>query len=949
MKRALFIIFLFLSIITTAQDFTNLAIDGLVKDDNGSRMVGAKVSLYKDGKEVQSETSERNGRFEFFLAFDHEFTIRVSKPGFVDKIIFVNTNNVPEEEQAWGYEWPITVELFKRLPNVDYSLLKEPIGKIYYEPRVQNFVSDNAYMRLIENEVKELEKRQKAVEKNEEDRIKRLEEDFKIALKDAQQAMDDGEYLMAKDNLLAAQSMNPDSEEPVQMLREVEEKLNEVAGKEEQYLSALSSADQAFGNGRYEEAIGLYSKALELKPEEAYPKQRKKESQELFAKEREAEDAANQLAAKERDYNTAIKNADKAFASGNYRDAKTYYQNALALKNDDYPKAQIEKSDQALAELAKKEKRAAEQAQIDEQYAQKIDKADAAFSSENYNNAKTMYEEASALKTDESYPKEQLANIEKRLKEAEELAAQQREENTLKKAYSTKIAKADEAFKNDNLEAALTLYQEAVEMRSIEAYPKEQIKIVEEALVKKTKLEEERLAKAEQNKNYQASISKADKLMDAQKYSEAKQAYQEAQNIKPSESYPQSQIMLINSELDKLSKQERLLEAFEGHVASGEEYYSNGGLEQALIQFRKALELKPDNEAISIRIKSIDKEIEDNRRLAQKQKEKEEKNRQFQMLMKDANNAFENENYTLAQKKYEDALRIKDDAFAKQQILKAKEAQNAKQNEDNQLALEKERKRRYQDALEKARVEKVLGDLEKARETFNMAGEHAKDETDHLDEIAAIDKLIDEKKREEERLAQERKNEEALKEKRNEFNALITQGNQFVTQGQLEDARNSFVKAAKLFTEDPLPAEKLALVDRLERERMEKSEEDRFNNLVSEANDLYKKSNYYTALEKYEEAFEMNKSSAVVSEQINRIKKIIAELEAEEEVAEVDSKRRVIEETYDEGRTKVTVRRVFFNGKEEVYKRVIHSWGGKYYFLDNQPISELVWNRETAK
>ena len=76
---------------------------------------------------------------------------------------------------------------------------------------------------------------------------------------------------------------------------------------------------------------------------------------------------------------------------------------------------------------------------------------------------------------------------------------------------------------------------------------------------------------------------------------------------------------------------------------------------------------------------------------------------------------------------------------------------------------------------------------------------------------------------------------------------------------------------------------------------------------------------------------------------------MIAELAKVEATEEEDNKRRVIEETFDEGRTKVTIKRVTIAGREQVYKRVVHSWGGKYYFLDEQPITELVWNRETVK
>ena len=57
---------------------------------------------------------------------------------------------------------------------------------------------------------------------------------------------------------------------------------------------------------------------------------------------------------------------------------------------------------------------------------------------------------------------------------------------------------------------------------------------------------------------------------------------------------------------------------------------------------------------------------------------------------------------------------------------------------------------------------------------------------------------------------------------------------------------------------------------------------------------------------------------------------MIAELSRVAATEEEENKRRVIEETFDEGRTKVTIRKVSIGGREQVYKRVVHSWGGKY-------------------
>ena len=57
----------------------------------------------------------------------------------------------------------------------------------------------------------------------------------------------------------------------------------------------------------------------------------------------------------------------------------------------------------------------------------------------------------------------------------------------------------------------------------------------------------------------------------------------------------------------------------------------------------------------------------------------------------------------------------------------------------------------------------------------------------------------------------------------------------------------------------------------------------------------------------------------------------------------------VHEEKYTEGTKEITRRVVVKGGKAHEYKFVKHNWGGKYYFKDDEPITETTWTRETKK
>lgn len=55
----------------------------------------------------------------------------------------------------------------------------------------------------------------------------------------------------------------------------------------------------------------------------------------------------------------------------------------------------------------------------------------------------------------------------------------------------------------------------------------------------------------------------------------------------------------------------------------------------------------------------------------------------------------------------------------------------------------------------------------------------------------------------------------------------------------------------------------------------------------------------------------------------------------------------VTQRSYEEGNRKITERVVVKNGKGNMYKRVEHAWGGKFYFKNGTPISEESWKQET--
>ncbi len=189
-----------------------------------------------------------------------------------------------------------------------------------------------------------------------------------------------------------------DAAERARLEEERRRKQAEVDAVEQSYRDAVAAADLAFGQKNYDVARERYTAALAIKPEEKYPKDqlarietelaerakamddaaRQAEEQRRLEEERRRKEAADAEAARlaaeeerrrldadkarEAEYERVIAEADAAFGTTQYTEARSLYTQALDIKpKETYPQAKIEQIDKLLAEIERK-RREAEQA-----------------------------------------------------------------------------------------------------------------------------------------------------------------------------------------------------------------------------------------------------------------------------------------------------------------------------------------------------------------------------------------------------------------------------------------------------------------------------------------------------------------------------------------------------------------------------------------------------------
>ncbi len=962
LKTRLLILSLFLGLSTMAQTPT-LIINGKVekeKDELGN--VKCTLTEKQGGKVVDQLLTTKNGKFTFEMPYEKVFVLSFSKEGYATKKLEINTQEVPKEDGEYGFEWPkMEIEMLEYYEDVDYSILEDPVGKIYYNALIVNFDNDRQYARSLSDPMKRLEVAVEAARRRDMIREETLEDDFKMAIRDGDLFLEEEDFENALIQYEAALDLKPSASYPKEQVEKVTELINANRSVEERYAMLLTRADNAFASEAWDQAKTFYTDALKLKTNEQYPNDQlviveQKIAEALLLAEQKRQAALDAERA-EKAYFEAINKADKAFEVANYDDAKLYYSEALEWRPEEFkPKNKLEEIEGILAaieakynelittadnaftassyadaitnyEAALKVKRGQEypisridQAKtlmadadaVDKQYQKMIAAADRKRDEQELKTALTVYQNASNLKPEETYPKAQIAAINTKL---DALAAAQAEQArieaeriaALKAKFDAMIAQADVQFTSKDWKAAIASYQTALDLMPEENYPVLQI----------NKAEQELKLLASREENYQAALTKANNLRDLNNYAGAKKAYEEALTYGPDESYPKEQLALMNTKLAELAaaetarkkaEMERLaaLQAkYDAAIAEADKLLEAKSFVEAKAKFNAAKELKPEESYPIQKLNQIAALIasEEAARLAAEQAkaERAEKLAAFNQQIKQADSFFEEGNWEAAKKKYLDALELlPNEAKPKERI---------------------------------AEIDTKLAEL--------AAAEQAKAEAEA------------EKKRIQNLYAQ-----------------AIAKGDEAFQNKSLDIAEESYLVAQNLKTEEVYPNEQLdkikaereRLVAEAERKRIEEEERQQkliaYNAIIEKADNAFKKESYEEAQTQYQEALAIFPEESKPKSQLNRINGILEEqarvaaenakndTEFNYELAKKFSQGKT-EKTFKEGNKTVTQIVIVKGNRGDEYRKEVYSWGQKFYLKNGKPYNQVNWEKET--
>jgi hypothetical protein len=903
------------------------------KEETKKRLEGATIIVKRNGATWKTVTVPTNGKVEISLLPDANYLIEFSKPGHVTKKIGVTLkDNIPAEDSKYGFGESFEISLFEEMDDLDVSILNKPIAKYKFDPATAYMAFDPDYTKTIQKELERLKKELAERLKAEEANRKANQKTYDAAIASADKAYNLKKWAEAKPFYEKAAKIFPKEAYPGLQLADISDKLAEFAEANKRYLLSIERGDKAFAAKEWDKAALNYKTASELKEDEQYPKTKLKEIETILANEKKVA----------KDYNAAIVAADGFFNSKEYDKSKASYQKALDLKSyEDYPKERMAEIDKLLAELAKKDadykkeiaeadgffkskeydkaialynsaltlkpvenypkqqieesnRLKLEQQQLDEDYKRFLAKGDQFFTDKNYQESQSNFEQALALKSEEKYPKDKLAEI-------KSILAANAEND---KKYDAAIKSGDAAMTSKEYKEAKEQFELAKGLKEEEQYPKDKLKEIEQFLAEIAKAEAEQKALDEKYNNL---ISQADNFLGSKNYEEAKLKYIAASETKTEEQYPKDKL----AEIEAIFSAEAKIEAdYLAAIKIGDDAFSAKIYNEAKKGYEKALTIKAQEKYPSDKLKEIEvalAELEKKKaeELAQKKLDEE-----YNALITKADNSLASKKYEDAKGSYTSALALKSaEQYPKDKIkeiegILAEIAKKAAE-EEIRISTQKELDEKYNALITQADNSMSAKNYEDAKGKYTSALGLKAEEQYPKDKIKEIENILAE-------IARKKAEEEAAKmadaDRDKKYNEVITLADNAVKFENYDQALLKYNEALGVKPDEQYPKDKIKEVEKLKAELEEKNAEAKlaaeaakkkkeyYDALIAQADEELSGKNYEEATKTYNNAIGVMPEEQYPKTKIKEIEAILAKIKADKENANLAQKE--LEEKY---------------------------------------------------
>ncbi len=559
----------------------------------------------------------------------------------------------------------------------------------------------------------------------------------------------------------------------------------------------------------YSGALSHYEKASDLFPDDIYVNDKIAEY--------------TPLAVKQKTYQIKLGAADELYMEKDFNGAREKYQEASALwPEDPYPSDMISRIEEQLA---------LQRQDLDKNYQRSLTAADSLLELQAYTQAKGEYNLALTLKPGSSYPEEKIREIEAHF--AAERMAQESE-------YQDIVTFGDSLFQARDYDLASSTYQQALAIRPDDAYPAEQLVKIDEQLAILA-------AALKKDKQYNALITEADQLMSSKQYESAIIKYNEAQTLKPEETYAAAQIVAIQEMIANAEKQAAIDKAYDQQLLLAQRFLQDDKLDQSKSAYEEALTIKPFEVEPKNQIAYIDS-------LQLDRIQKAEIDRKYVAFVKKGDSLQQLEIYAEAIVAFEAASEIKpNEAEAKQKIAGVKAIQD-------QIAAAEAAQKAYDKAIREGDQYFTDKSYELAKTSYQDAKRAKPEESYPVERIAAIDVLL----------------EQLAAERQQRYTEAIAKADAFFDVNKHQEALLEYKIALSIKPKESHPQQRIEACNVVLAEKMRKIKGE-YDLAVIEADKLYAAKVFDKAIKGYQKAETIKPDETYPSEMIGTITRYIEE------------------------------------------------------------------------
>ncbi len=513
-------------------------------------------------------------------------------------------------------------------------------------------------------------------------------------------------YMAAREKYQEAQKLRPESNYPAEMISKVDQQLaGQRKNLEQNYHSAVALADSLFRIREMENARAEYNLALNLKPNESYPKQQLSAIKAYFVRQQQLLQS---------DYKAVIHSADSLLNKNAFPAAREKYELALKTRpKDPYPK-------QKLTEIAKKLSAIAKQKELDAQYQTLIADAKKLQAAGQFNLAINKFRQAQELKGADAFSASQIVKI-------NHLLAQMQKQKERDANFAKQIVLGQRLLQQKQLEEAKKAFANALAIKPDETLPMQRIRVIDSLI-------QQKIRQAQVEKEYQAAVRQGKQLYDQKQYENALVSFKKAHGLKSEDAYSGKMIQSIETTLATIARAKALQQAYTESNAEADRLLKEQKYELSRAQYKNSLTIKPDESYPKKQIADINTILV---RLAK------EKDQRYAASLSKADNLYNSRKYQEAVKLYVEAASIKPgEPYPGEQIAACKTfiAQIvAEQTQKYKQAVKEADKLYAAKVFDKAI--KAYKKAEKAKPDETYPAEMIKKITDYIQKNAIVDLL----------------------------------------------------------------------------------------------------------------------------------------------------------------------------------------------------------------